>query len=438
MDVAFEPGDPERGYAVGRGGALLALRQELGAGAAAAGDRRGATSPRSPSPAGRRSWPPAATCWSTTAAAGGWTRAVQALLDARAPGAPRCVAVAGLPDGGAVAAGRDIVIERDGPGRAVALLATSRCPARRWSPRRRSATAPAVLRGGVGRPAALDYPPADELPGPGPERAAADPPAVPAARATATCCARPASGWVRRAAHRVRGLGQRPAAQVRPGAGLRARRRRQRLGGGRLERRRRQRRARLLGRNTAGRTIRARVRTAGVYRYGADAGTPPAGARRAPVPLPAGPVRLRGRAATPSASSRAPTSRHRRIGPDRTLDRGARPRRERCARPGGPRCCSTRAAPHAGRRQTRARRPATPQLLGSRPSLPVYAPARPGDSLAWTFASAFAGFARAVRGRARRPAGIAASGIPGAAPGPGARTHYAFDTAGPRGPCAWS
>ena len=35
MDVAFDPADPDRGYAVGKGGVLLSLRQELGPGGAA-------------------------------------------------------------------------------------------------------------------------------------------------------------------------------------------------------------------------------------------------------------------------------------------------------------------------------------------------------------------------------------------------------------------
>jgi hypothetical protein len=51
---------------------------------------------------------------------------------------------------------------------------------------------------------------------------------------------------------------------------------------------------------------------------------------------------------------------------------------------------------------------------------------------AGAFRSAFSSFA-APLGAAPAPAGISAAGIPGAAPGPGARTHYAFDSSGPGG-----
>ena len=73
MDIAFQPGNPDRGYAVGKGGALLSyekgwIQQPLPGGFS----RR--TSLRSRSPGPRRSWPRAATCWSTMAAGGGWTR----------------------------------------------------------------------------------------------------------------------------------------------------------------------------------------------------------------------------------------------------------------------------------------------------------------------------------------------------------------------------
>ena len=59
MGVAFEPGDPQRGYAVGKEGVAAALRQDVDAGAAARRASRGATSPRSRSRARRRSSPPA-------------------------------------------------------------------------------------------------------------------------------------------------------------------------------------------------------------------------------------------------------------------------------------------------------------------------------------------------------------------------------------------
>ncbi len=105
-----------------QGGRVAALRQDVDAGAAARGLRRRRTSRASPSPAPRRWSPRAATCSSTTAPAGTPTRAsARCSRRCRAP-TPRFVAVAGLPDGGAVAAGAGFVIERDGPDDAVALL----------------------------------------------------------------------------------------------------------------------------------------------------------------------------------------------------------------------------------------------------------------------------------------------------------------------------
>ena len=113
MGVAFQPGDPLRGYAVGKEGVLL---------------RYDKTWTQEPLPEGY-----AATHFTSVAFAGsralvaaggnllvndgdGWRVDAEARALFGAGADPRFVVVAGLPDGGAVAAGPDFVIERDGPG----------------------------------------------------------------------------------------------------------------------------------------------------------------------------------------------------------------------------------------------------------------------------------------------------------------------------------
>ena len=115
MDVAFDPGDPQRGYAVGKGGVAAAY---------------GKSWTQEPLPPGfeRADLTQIAFAGSQAIVAAGTRSARQrrrglARRPERArPAAPadataaQLFAVAGLPDGGAVAAGRDVVIERDGPG----------------------------------------------------------------------------------------------------------------------------------------------------------------------------------------------------------------------------------------------------------------------------------------------------------------------------------
>ncbi|HYJ21797.1 MAG TPA: hypothetical protein VEW07_07235, partial [Solirubrobacterales bacterium] len=111
--IAFDPAEPDRGFAVGKGGTLLRFGKSWEQEILPAGfSGRNFTSIAF---AGREA---------IVAAGGdllvedgaGWhvDASAQALLHS-APGAePFLYAVAGLPDGGAVAAGRDVVIERDG------------------------------------------------------------------------------------------------------------------------------------------------------------------------------------------------------------------------------------------------------------------------------------------------------------------------------------
>ncbi|MDQ3644901.1 MAG: hypothetical protein M3356_05260, partial [Actinomycetota bacterium] len=106
MDVAFEPGDPERGYAVGKGGVLLRYGKSWEQEALPAGYE------------GRDLTQVAFAGGQAIVAAGGdllvndggaWRvdQSARGLLDGVRAGQPQLFAVAGLPDGGAVAAGRD-------------------------------------------------------------------------------------------------------------------------------------------------------------------------------------------------------------------------------------------------------------------------------------------------------------------------------------------
>ena len=120
-------------------------------------------------------------------------------------GNPQLFAVAGLPDGGAVAAGRDIVIERDGAG---APWRFSDQPL----PGSTAIAAAAVRDGGSVRAVVsvvpqLAYPPADDLPDPDPNVPPPIlPPFAPARRRLPAARDRRRLGG--RAAHRLR---RRPA-----------------------------------------------------------------------------------------------------------------------------------------------------------------------------------------------------------------------------------
>ncbi len=113
MGVAFDPANGERGYAVGRGGVLLAYGKTWTQEALPAGFEQGDFT--SVAFAGRQALVAAGTDLLVNDGDGsGWhvDAALRTLL-AQAPTPPRIVTVAALPDGGAVAAGRGAVYERD-------------------------------------------------------------------------------------------------------------------------------------------------------------------------------------------------------------------------------------------------------------------------------------------------------------------------------------
>jgi hypothetical protein len=428
MDVAFDPANPDRGYAVGKGGTLLAYGKSWEPEALPPGYSEANLT--SIAFAGSQA---------IVAAGGdllvndgsGWRvdASAKALLDGVRAGRPFLYALAALPDGGAVAAGRDIVIERDGPGAPWRFSAQP-------LPGATAVAAAAVRDGGSVRAVVsvvprLAYPPADDLPDPDPN---VPDPILPAFSLPGDgyLLRETAAGWVdeQRTAFATSGndtpLKSDPVLALlldSAGSGWA-------LGGwsgdadsaGRGS----------SARNGGGRSIRERVRTAAVFRYG-SAGSAPAAAGRAQVPMPAGPVRF---AVTGHAECDATCAdlALQGIGPDRSLLAALR---GVAAMAGGN---GPRALLYTGNRvkgglgEADALRYA--ELLGSAPGLPVYPALGSNDAAGGAGASAFVGAFASFPGpfgAGANPPGISTAGIPGAAPGAGARTHYAFDSSGPGG-----
>jgi hypothetical protein len=429
LDVAFQPGDPDRGYAVGKDGVLLAYGKSWEQEALPAGFEGADLT--SIAFAGGQAIVAAGRDLLVNDG-GGWRVDASAdeLLDRVRAGRPQLLAVAGLPDGGAVAAGRDVVLVRDGAG-GPWRFTDQPLPGS-------TAIAAAATRPGGGRVRAvvsvvpqLAYPPADDLPDPDPN---VPPPILPPFQLPGDgyLLRETAGGWSDEQRSSFSGSGADRPLKSDPvlsllldaaGDGWA-------VGGwsgdgdaaGRGS----------SARNAGGRAIRARVRTAGVYRYGDDAA--PSAASATGVPLSPGPVRLAiaGHAQCDAAcADLAPQS----IGPDRTLQAALRTVAGMHAFDGGP-----RALLYTGNRVSGglgagdAARYA--QLLGGAPGLPVFPALGSSDAAdgvgAAVFRSAFAAFP-APFGGGPAPAGIATAGIPGAAAGAGARTHYAFDSDGPGG-----
>ncbi len=430
MDVAFDPADPDRGYAVGKGGVLLRYGKSWDQEALPAG--YAGASLTSIAFAGSQA----------IVAAGGdllvndggaWRvdASAHALLDSVRSGSPQLFAVAGLPDGGAVAAGRDIVIERDSAG---APWRFSSQPL----PGSTAIAAAAVRDGGSVRAIVsvvpqLTYPLADDLPEPDPSV----PPPIPppfGLPGDGYLLRETAAGWrdeertAFAAAGNDRPLKSDPvlALLLDPSGNGWA------VGGWSGD-------ADSVGRgssarNAAGKAIRTRVRTAAVFRFGTGAGPSPTAVGSSAVPLPAGAVRF---AVAGHAECDGPCSDLARqsLGPDRTLE--AALRTVAAIRGGG---VGPRALLYTGNRvgsglgDADAARFAS--LLGSQPGLPVFPALGSDDAASETgadaFQTAFAGFP-APLGSGAAPAGISTAGIPGAPPSAAARTHYAFDSSGPEG-----
>ncbi len=189
----------------------------------------------------------------------------------------------------------------------------------------------------------------------------------------------------------------------------------------------------------SGKAVRTAVQTAGIYSY-TPQGNPPG-----PPGETATPVALQSGVATFAVGGHAECAEQcagladEAIAPDRNLSTALSAIDGLSTQPNGPRMML-----YTGGRETPGEGPESSaeadrfaQLLSGAGSLPVYPALSAGDSeggAAEAFASAFAGFA-APFGEGTMPAGVSTAQIPsGAATArPGARTHYAFDSTGPAG-----
>ena len=429
LDVAVQPGNPDRGYAVGKGGVLLAYGKSWEQEALPAGLE--AADLTSIAFAGAQAI--VAAGGDLLVNDGGGLRvddSAHALLDAVRAGRPRLVAVAGLPDGGAIAAGRDVVLKRESAG---APWTFSDQPLPGSTAIAAAATRPGggALRAVVSVVPQLAYPPADDLPEPDPN---VPPTILPPFQLPGDgyLLREVDGGWVDEQRSSFSGSSADRPLKSDPVLSLLldAAGNGWAVGGwsgdsdaaGRGS----------STRNGEGRAIRARVRTAGIYRYGD--GAAPQAARAREVPLASGPVRLAvaGHAQCDAdCADLAPQS----IGPDRTLAAALRSVAAMHAAPGGPRALLyTGNRVKGGLGATDGGRYA--QLLNGQPGLPVFPALGSSDTAdglgAAIFRSAFAAFP-APFGGGPATGGISATGIPGAAPGTGARTHYAFDSDGSEG-----
>ncbi|HEY3759612.1 MAG TPA: hypothetical protein VGL37_07600 [Solirubrobacteraceae bacterium] len=191
--------------------------------------------------------------------------------------------------------------------------------------------------------------------------------------------------------------------------------------------------------NGSGQTIRENVQTAGIYSY-APGGNPqgPPGIAAAPVPLTAA-VATFAVAGHAECSDPCAELADEGIAPDRNLGAALGTIDGLAGEPNGPRALlytGGRETPGEGAESTEeADRYA--QLLAGGNGLGVFPAVSAGDSeggSASAFGAAFAAFA-APFGEGGLPAGISTANIPPPS-GPvraGARTHYAFDSTGPQG-----
>ncbi len=189
----------------------------------------------------------------------------------------------------------------------------------------------------------------------------------------------------------------------------------------------------------SGQAVRENVQTAGIYSYAAAGGPPgPTGETVAPIPMQSGAATFAvgGHAdCVEACASLADEA----IAPDRNLSAALGEIAGLSTQPNGPRMLL-----YTGGRETPGEGPESPaeanryaQLMSGGGNLPVYPALSAGDSEgseAPAFGAAFAGF-NAPFGEGGTPAGVSTANIPPAAGTvrPGARTHYAFDSTGPAG-----
>jgi len=430
MGVAFDPSDPQRGYAVGKSGLILSYDKTWTQMAVPAGF--GNANFTSVAFAGRQAI--AVSERGVLVSDGGAWRVDSGLADLMASltRPAGLLAAAGLPDGGAVVAGKHVVAIRDSAGSAWRFSAQPLIG-------QTVLAAAAVREGGSVRAVVsvvpqLTWPAADP---PVEEDPNSPTPLFPAFALPGDgyLLRETASGW--RDEQRTAYLGSgvdRPAKSdpvlalllQEDGNGWV-------VGGWSGE-------ADFAGRGASGsgaRDLRSRVRTAGIYRY-APGGSPAGSSaeRDAPVPLPAGPARFVV-GGHPMCAGPCADLDNQELAPDRTVSLALARAAELAGRENGPRAfLSTggRISPDAGIDGDAAEERRYAGLLQSRAGLPVFTAVSEGDvgsSGAGSFRTAFGGFP-APFGTASVP-GISSAGIPGATPSSGARTHYAFDSEGAGG-----
>ncbi len=431
--IAFDPENPALGYAVGQSGALLRYdktwtQEELPSGFQEANFTSVAF-------AGSEAMVVAGSDLLIDNGSG-WQvdPEVHALL-ASLPSAPQLNVVAGLPNGGAVIAGRDVVIERDSAGSSWHF---SEQPIVDET----AVAASAYLEGATVRAVLsvvpdFQYPPPLVLPPVDPDT---PPPLIPPnpLPGDGYLLRETSGGWEDEERAAYAGDSEDKPVKTDPvlaldlgteGAGWA-------VGGWSGE-------ADDAGRGTevsggSGQTIRENVQTAGIYSY-APAGDPqgPPGTGAAPVALTPGVAMF---AVAGHAECAAPCAdlADEGIAPDRNLTAALSSITGLASQPNGP-----RALLYTGGRETPGEGPESApeaeryaQLLAQGGGLGVFGAISAGDSEGGNvsaFGAAFAAFP-APFGDGALPVAISIANIPAGAPArPGARTHYAFDSTGPQG-----
>jgi hypothetical protein len=433
--IAFDPQNPALGYAVGQSGALLRYDKTWTQEEALPPGFKEANF-TSVAFAGSEAMVVAGSDLLVKSEGSGWQvdPEVHSLL-ASLPSAPRLNVVAGLPNGGAVIAGRDVVIERDSAG---APWHFSGQPIVEET----AVAASAYLEGATVRAVLsvvpdFQYPPLLVLP---PVEPDTPPPLIPPnpLPGDGYLLRETGGGWEDEERAAYAGDSEDKPVKTDPilaldlgtgGSGWA-------VGGWSGE-------ADEAGRGTevsggSGQTIRENVQTAGIYSY-APAGDPqgPPGTATAPVALSAGVATF---AVAGHAECAAPCAdlADEGIAPDRNLSAALSAIDGLAGQLTGP-----RALLYTGGRETPGEGPESAaeadryaQLLAQGNGLPIYPAVSAGDSEgggASALKAAFAAFG-APFGEGTAPAGISPVTLPGEAVAqPGARTHYAFESTGPQG-----
>lgn len=431
MDIAFEPGNPSRGYAVGKEGTILRYDKSWQPDAVPAGfEDANVTSVMFSG----------GSAYAVTSGAvlvndgGGWREDAEIglLLNDVRRGSPFLYAAAGLPDGGAVIAGRNLVLKRE---RAGAPWTFARQPTLQVTAVAASAfREDGELRAMIAGVPVLQYPSPDPPVEVDPN---VPPPILPPflLPGDGYVLRETASGWRDEQRAVFGGSGNDRPAKSDPvaaflvderGAGWA-------VGGWSGS-------ADSAGRGTSGRgggarQVRARVQTGAIFRY-EPSGAPPA----APAAEAAAPVPLSGTVARFAVGGHAECDQacaelsNQSIAPDRTLSVALAQAGAMAGREGAPRAflyTGGRTKPGGGQ-QTAAEAGRYAELLAGSP-LPAFPAVSAGDSEggnAVAFRAAFGAFGGPF-GTGATPAGVAP--VAAAAASAGARTHYAFDSTGPAG-----